>query len=99
MTKNVGYVMDTINREISISYEVEEDLIECFIDKSLEIAALRRKKLALVEVTYPEVFQYYKVKVIRPYNKDLTLISIPVEKVEKLKDFYKVLNMKCIVSH
>ena len=98
MSKNVSYVMDTVNREISISYEVEEDLIECFIDKSLEIAALRGKKLALVEVTYPEVFQDYKVKVIRPYNKDLTLISIPVEKVEKLKDFYKVLNMKCLVS-
>lgn len=98
MSKNIGYVMDTINRKISISYEVEEDLIGCFIDKVLEIAALRGKKLALVEVTYPEVFEDYKIKILRPYNKDLTLISIPVEKVEKLKDFYKVLNMKCLVS-
>lgn len=90
--------MDTVNRKISINYEVEEDLIECFIDKSLEIASLRCKKLALVEVIYPEVFQDYKIKILRPYNKELTLISIPVEKVEKMKDFYKVLNMKCLVS-
>lgn len=98
MPKKIDYVMNSVNREISIRYEVEEDLINCFLDKTMEIAALRGKKLALIEVIYPEVFEDYGIKCIRPYNKDLYLISVPSGRVEDLKAFYKALSMKCLVS-
>jgi hypothetical protein len=91
--------MDTVNQEIHISYEVEEDLIDCFFDKTMEIAALKRKKLALIEVIYPEVWEDYKIETIRQFNKELTLISVPEERVEALKAFYKALDMKCVVSY
>ncbi len=98
MPKNVGYVMDSINKEVHISYKEMEDLVTCHIDKALEISALFGRKLALIEVIYPEVFHDYKIKYIRPYNAELVLVSIPNERVEDTKAFYKALDMKCVVA-
>lgn len=98
MSSKVGYMVNSITREVSIDYEDEEDLIECYTGKSLEIAAMRGKKIALVEVVYPEVFESYKVTIVRPFNEKMTLVTVPNERVENLKDFYKALNMKCVVS-
>ncbi len=99
MNRNYSYSMDCINKEVSIYYEDEEDLIDCFIDKSVEIAALKSKKLALVEVIYPEVFESYKITLIRPFNTEMSLITVPNEHVNDLKDFYKALDKKCVVSY
>lgn len=98
MSSKVSYMVNSFINEVMIEFKDEEDLIECYTEKSLEIAATYGKKLALVEVTYPEVFESYKVNIIRPFNAELTLVTVPNERVNDLKEFYKALNMKCVVS-
>lgn len=99
MTSKVGYSINSIEKHVSIDYIEEEDLIECYSDKLLEISELYGKKIGLVEAIYPEVFEAYGVKYIRPFNQRLSLVTIPSGKVKELADFYKALDMKYVVSY
>ncbi len=99
MTAKVSYVMDTISKRVSIDYHDEEDLIEVFTDKAMEIACIKNRKICLVSCVYPEVFEKYNIKDLRRYSPEFRLVTIPNEHIKEVKDFYKALDIPFYSSY
>ena len=83
MPKNVGFMCDTISKEVSIDYETYEDLINCFLSKASEFSAVNKSRLCLVSSSlelyiksdFPDIIQleYFneKLKWILVQNADM----------------------------
>jgi hypothetical protein len=84
----VNFLMDSINKNVSIDYENELDLIDCFTGKSSEIAAVNSHKICLIalNVIPEEWIKTFEVTIVRQYSPEFVMLLIPSKHVKGFRE-------------